>query len=193
MNCHRNWRSIGYLKQGSETQKRAFRSLQKSKVLLELSQFDPIVVGTVPLGINLPYSDIDIVCHFSGNADLRVLLNKMFSHLDSFKSWTKEYDDGLATVCVFRKLGFEYEIFLQDKPSDQQMAFRHMVQECRLLNLLGENFKVRIIELKKNGIKTEPAFATVLGLKGNPYRKLLDFENKSDLEILNKYERCICL
>ena len=53
--------------------------------------------------------------------------------------------------------------------------------EYNLLNKHGEKFRQQIIELKRQGYKTEPAFALVLGLTGDPYIELLKFEpnNKS--------------
>ena len=50
-----------------------------------------------------------------------------------------------------------------------------MLIEYRLLRERGEMFRQEIIALKKQGHKTEPAFAIALGLKGDPYRELLNF------------------
>ncbi|MGL5579695.1 MAG: DUF4269 domain-containing protein, partial [Cetobacterium sp.] len=45
-------------------------------------------------------------------------------------------------------------------------------------------FRQKIIELKKDGMKTEPAFAFLLKLEGNPYDKILELENYSDYELI---------
>lgn len=47
-----------------------------------------------------------------------------------------------------------------------------MIAEYKILQAKGEEFKQKIIELKKQGIKTEPAFGMLLGLE-NPYEELL--------------------
>lgn len=70
--------------------------------------------------------------------------------------------------------GFPIEIFGQNKPTTQQNAYLHMVAEYKILQEKGEKFKQKIIELKKQGIKTEPAFGMLLGLE-NPYEDLLKF------------------
>ena len=54
--------------------------------------------------------------------------------------------------------------------------------EYRLIQLLGADFKVRVINLKQQGHKTEPAFGKLLGLK-NPYIDLLELERKTNDEL----------
>ena len=53
-----------------------------------------------------------------------------------------------------------------------------MIIEHKLLNLYGENFTKEIVRLKKQGLKTEPAFVKVLNLEGDPYEQLLLLGNK---------------
>lgn len=43
-----------------------------------------------------------------------------------------------------------------------------------------------IIALKRDGVKTEPAFAKLLNLNGNPYEELLNLEFLTDKEIIDK-------
>lgn len=53
------------------------------------------------------------------------------------------------------------------------MLTEHMLIENEILIEKGIKFRKIIIDLKSNGIKTEPAFANLLGLTGNPYLELL--------------------
>jgi hypothetical protein len=80
-----------------------------------------------------------------------------------------------STLCRFTFQNFKFEIIGQPVPVKQQVAFRHMIHEYRILQNRDENFKARIIELKRQGLKTEPAFAHLLELTGNPYNVLLTF------------------
>jgi len=55
-----------------------------------------------------------------------------------------------------------------------------MIVEYKLLKQYGEELRKRIVSLKKQGYKTEPAFAIELNLAGDPYEALLAFEMNSD-------------
>lgn len=48
-----------------------------------------------------------------------------------------------------------------------------MIIENRILNVKGVDFKEKVKKLKSDGLKTEPAFTKLLGLKGYPYTELL--------------------
>ncbi|HRF37192.1 MAG TPA: DUF4269 domain-containing protein, partial [Saprospiraceae bacterium] len=58
-----------------------------------------------------------------------------------------------------------------------QNAYRHLLIEARLLEERGPEFRQQIIELKQQGVKTEPAFARLLGLEGDAYEALLRLES----------------
>jgi hypothetical protein len=51
-----------------------------------------------------------------------------------------------------------------------------MLIEHHLLNYYDEEFRLKIVSLKEQGYKTEPAFAKVLNLKGDPYQALLNYK-----------------
>lgn len=55
-----------------------------------------------------------------------------------------------------------------------------MLIEDIILHEKGSAFRKRIIELKSYGIKTEPAFARLLGLQGDLYSELLKLEKTID-------------
>lgn len=80
-----------------------------------------------------------------------------------------------AVIAQFDLKGFPVEIFAQDLDPIHQNAYRHMCTEYALLQRYGDDFRHQILELKKNGVKTEPAFGRLLQLQ-DPYRDLLDFE-----------------
>jgi Domain of unknown function (DUF4269) len=82
---------------------------------------------------------------------------------------------GLPTAITrFTFRGFPVEIFGQPRPVMAQSAVRHLVVEARLLRHGGVEVRQKIRRLKGQGLKTEPAFATVFTLAGDPYQTLLE-------------------
>lgn len=164
---------IDYLKSGNERQKKAFEVLTKYKIFKVLEFYSPILTGTVPIEIDIDESDLDIICEVKDKAEFEKYLNKIFSKFDlDLKIETTRINEIESTICNFEVDGIPIEIFAQNKPTTQQNAYLHMIAEYKILQEKGEDFKHKIIELKKNGIKTEPAFGILLNLE-NPYEDLI--------------------
>lgn len=170
-----DFQDIGYLKNGNERQKSAYQTLIKYHVFEKLSAFNPLLAGTIPIEIDIPVSDLDIICHWQNVTDFILLLEKSFAAEQDF-SLRKEMINGQQTVIAnFWIDDFEVEVFGQNIPSTKQNAFKHMLIEHQILQEKGDGFKQQIIELKRQGLKTEPAFAQLLELAGNPYEALLNY------------------
>ena len=171
-----NFLNIEYLKNGSTTQKKVYKIITKFNIIEQLKQFSPILVGTFPLGINIETSDIDIIGatnDFSGAFDYLV---KNFSEFHDFKIQLNDQDQIKYILCSFWIKRFRIEIFLENKNPKEQIAYKHMLIEENILNQKDENFKQKIIDLKNKGLKTEEAFGLLLGLDGDPFQKLLDYQ-----------------
>jgi hypothetical protein len=169
----KDWRDLTYLLHGTKTQRAAYYTLQKLQVFTLLAAYDPILAGTIPLDIDILGSDLDIVCHATDTEAFAHNLHDHFGHFDNFRlQYT--FVDGLPTVISqFKFKDFTIEIFGQPRPVMEQNAVRHMIAEERLLRYGGQEVRRRIRLLKEQGLKTEPAFAAVFGLPGDPYRTLL--------------------
>lgn len=169
---------LDYLKIGNERQKRAYEVLTKYKIFTILDYYSPILAGTVPIEIDVEGSDLDIVCELDFKFEKDFLDNISFSKIIPFEADLKvEYlliNGEKSIVINFILEEFPIEIFAQNKPTTQQNAYLHMTAEYKILQEKGEEFKQKIIDLKKKGIKTEPAFGMLLGLE-NPYEDLLKF------------------
>jgi hypothetical protein len=83
----------------------------------------------------------------------------------------------------FKAPEFPIEIVGQPLPVAAQQAFCHMVVEARLLRLGGEAVRQKIRQLKLQGVKTEPAFAAVFGLAGEPYHTLFQLSSLSQEQL----------
>jgi hypothetical protein len=169
-----DFEDISYLKKGSPIQQKVFALLTRSKILYHLRLFQPILTGTLPLDIFIEgKSDLDIICC---NKQLESVENILLTEYACEKDFSIERETvhgQLTLICRFEREGFPFEIFCQANESRKQYAYRHMIVEYKLLQQSGPAFKDSIIELKKAGIKTEPAFAQLLGLTGDPFEALL--------------------
>ena len=173
-----NWTDIQYLRNGNDIQRKCYSVLTELEILPLLSKYDPVVVGTIPIEIDIEGSDVDIICSVSDLTGFRELICHNFSGCHFFAD--KINDD--MYVADFEYSGIKIEIYAEDCPTQMQAGYRHMIVENRILSLGGCKFKGKVIEVKKRGIKTEPAFGKLLGLE-NPYTDLLDLEKLSDDEL----------
>lgn len=171
-----DFRNISYLKAGNQKQKAAFEVLTNNKILKNLVDFDPILVGTIPINIAIESSDLDIVCFWKNKSDFITKITNLFEKEKDFSIREIAIDNQESVVANFFISDFEIEIFGQNIPTELQNGYRHMIIEDKILQSKGENFRLEIINLKESGMKTEPAFGLLLGLRGNVYRELLDFK-----------------
>ncbi len=178
-----NWHDITYLERGTERQQRACEALRTIGVLDDLRDHGPVLVGTIPIGIDLPESDLDIICHARDAAAFSDCLERLNKNRSDFRL-RRTMHEGLASVVAdFAAEGFRIQIFGQDRPVTEQRAYRHMVVEARLLAIGGDTARRIIGQLRGGGIKTEPAFARCFRLSGNPYARLNDLYSASDGEL----------
>ena len=165
--------TLEYLKNGNPRQQLAYQELMHYNIFSKLSKFHPVLTGTIPIGIDLPQSDLDIICHCMDHDEFAEILKEAFGHENDFALHMKPINGKRTTIAHFRLPSFEIEIFGQNTPTEEQNAFRHMLVEHYFLEQKGHDFREQIIKLKENGLKTEPAFAKLLGLQGNPYEEML--------------------
>lgn len=169
---------IDYLKYGNEKQQKAFQILSDYAIFEILATFNPILVGTIPIEIDIETSDLDIICEWSEKQHFTDFLTTHFCHFTAFKCWSREIHGQDSVIANFRIEDFEVEIFGQNLHTKEQFAYKHLIIEHQILQAYGEQFKEKVIALKKGGIKTEPAFAQLLGLNGDPYLELLKVNYK---------------
>lgn len=134
-----------------------------AELFAALAPWKPTLVGTFPLGLQVEGSDLDIICEAYD--------------LDAFVLQGQRVRDARVTRLSID--GMPVEVFAQPVPIERQLAFRHMVIEGRLLTVFGTPLRESVLALKRAGVKTEPAFAQVLGIPGDPYSQLLTLESLS--------------
>ena len=67
---------------------------------------------------------------------------------------------------------------------------RPFIIEQRLIKLVP-GIKPELIRLKQNRLKTEPAFADVWSIEGDPYQAILELEVKVDKESTHLLYACL--
>lgn len=172
MNC---FKDIEYLSKGNQRQRQAYSLLRKLGVLEDLAEYDPTLIGTIPINIDIETSDLDIACCVE-NLDIFVeRVEHLYMPCEKYNIYHREVRGVASLVCSFVFEGGKFEIFAQNVPIEQQYGYRHMLIEHRILQERGECFRNKVRALKQAGMKTEPAFAKLLGLQGDPYEELLKF------------------
>ena len=61
----------------------------------------------------------------------------------------------------------------------------------RSLRIGGEPLRKKIRELKVSGLKTEPSFAKVLGLSGDPFLAFLELEDIDDDQLTELIKKSV--
>lgn len=161
--------TITYLRSGNIRQQEVFRLLTSHRIMEILAPFDPVLTGTIPLEIDLDTSDLDIICYCPDLVAFTHLLNREFGKHPDYQINESSVQGRPTVIGRFALEGRPVEIFGQHRPVREQEAFIHLVNEYRILLERGADFREQVLLLKRAGIKTEPAFAQVLGLTGDPY------------------------
>lgn len=165
--------TINYLAAGNARQQEVFHLLTSHRLMEVLKPFHAVLTGTVPLDIDVDTSDLDIICYCPDWAMFTNVLNREFIHYPDY-TLTETRIQGRPTIIgKFELKGWPVEIFGQQRPVHEQEAFIHMQNEYRVLHERGADFREEVVKLKRAGVKTEPAFAQVLGLTGDPYVAML--------------------
>lgn len=168
----RNWRDISYLATGTPRQQAAYTALTRLGLCTDLQAYDPVLIGTIPLAIDIAGSDLDIACEAHDLAAFARQLIARYRDAQSFRLAHKSIRDLPTVVATFRYADFDVQLFAQPQPVVAQYGYRHLLVEARLLALGGERARQTIRRLKGSGMKTEPAFARYFGLSGDAYERL---------------------
>lgn len=161
-------------------------SLMRSKVLNALASYNPLIAGTFPLGLEDAGSDLDILVETHNFDAFSTEISSKLGSFTDFKSYKMKIQGIETLVANFSFEGVPYEVFAQPIPAVAQKAYRHFHAEERLLHLGGRSLQESVLKRKIGGLKTEPAFAEVLRLNGDPYESLLEFQQLSEQEIIKR-------
>ncbi|MFB9328359.1 DUF4269 domain-containing protein [Paenibacillus aurantiacus] len=172
--------TIEYLRAGTARQIDTYGAITRLGILERLSDYRPVLCGTIPIGIDIEDSDLDIIMEVHDAERFLAIVCREYGHLSDFKTAQLKVRDVPTVTANFRYDGFEFELFGQPVQVKAQHAYRHMMIE-HLLLAARPGLKETILQLKRQGMKTEPAFALALGLAGDPYEALLRYGEEAGL------------
>ncbi|GAB3737810.1 DUF4269 domain-containing protein [Hymenobacter agri] len=177
--------TLRYLHHGNRRQQRAHAILTALGLWTVLADFLPVLAGTIPLDIDIPGSDLDVLCEVPTIETQRFieLLQKHYGHRAGFRLTQPVINGKASIICNFRYWNREIEVFGQAVSTARQNGYRHLLVEASVLAAGGEEWRRAVRQLKKQGLKTEPAFANLLQLSGDPYVALLELEGKTIAEL----------
>jgi hypothetical protein len=81
--------SIDYLSIGNPRQQEVYKVLTTYRIMERLECYQPILVGTIPLSIDIESSDLDIVCCSPEPTAFSAHLTGAFAQYEQFKIETK--------------------------------------------------------------------------------------------------------
>jgi hypothetical protein len=175
----KDWTDLSYLQNGTPRQLAAFHCLRKLDIMRQLKEYHPVLVSTVCIDIDIESSDLDIICEVSQPVEFTRQITTFYGGLPNFELREARSENN-SVVAEFEFENFVIEIFGQLLAVEKQAAYRHLSVMHRLLMIGGEAMRESIRQLKRQGLKSEPAFARYLGLSGDPYQVLLELERMSD-------------
>ena len=110
-----NFLNLAYLKSGNPKQQSAYQILNENRIIEQLAEFKPILVGTIPINIDIENSDLDIICYVQDKEKFRQSLLSHFQQEKDFK--ISENQTLNALKANFFIEDFEIEVFCQNIPT----------------------------------------------------------------------------
>lgn len=180
-----DWKDLRYLQTGTARQREAYAAIVRLGILAALEAYGPVLAGTIPLDVDTAGSDLDLICQVPA-AELDAfgeLLRRLYGARPGFRLRHTRWQELPTVVAGFAAEGFAWEVFGQPRPVAEQQAVRHLRVEHAVLQAGGEAWRQAVRQLRQQGLKTEPAFAQLLRLPGDPYAALLTLEALSPAEL----------
>ncbi|HLZ70762.1 MAG TPA: DUF4269 domain-containing protein [Dehalococcoidia bacterium] len=150
---HSRFLTIDYLREGTPRQQAAHAAMARLGVLERLATYAPLLAGTIPLDVDTPDSDLDLLCQVPEHefAAFEAVARAAFGRCDGFAVHRAEHQELPSAIVRFRAEGFAFELFGQPLPARQQQGFRHLLAEARLLAAASSEAGPAIRTLKLGG------------------------------------------
>ncbi len=170
------------MKTGNQRQMNAYKAIDELGLFEDLRLYKPVLCGTIPIGIDVESSDLDIIMEVKELKSFQQKLYDLYGRQHRFIMERKMIREREVVKANFMFKGFIFELFGQNQPVHNQNAYLHMLIEYELLRK-NPHLKNQVIELKQRGFKTEPAFCLLLDIPGDPYAGLIQYGIKKGIVI----------
>jgi hypothetical protein len=110
-----DWRDITYLTRGSSRQSKAYAVLGALEVFEILRADDPVLVGTIPIAVDIETSDLDISCAVYDPAAFEREVTAAFGSCEGFRVERKTVEGVPRVVADFFYAGFPIQVFGQPR------------------------------------------------------------------------------
>ncbi|WP_413465989.1 DUF4269 domain-containing protein [Metabacillus litoralis] len=160
------------MKTGNRKQQDAYSVIMELNIFHELRTYNPVLCGTLPIGIDVEGSDLDIIMEVQELEHFTEQLQTLYNNKDNFTLKRTIIRGREVVKATFFFNNFEFELFGQTQLVHKQNAYLHMIIEHKLLQKVP-NLKEKVINLKIQGYKTEEAFCKLLDITGDPYEGLI--------------------
>ena len=118
-----NFLDPAYLAAGNQRQRAAHRVLSELRIFETLAPYHAMLSGTIPLAIDIPESDLDVLCEVDDFDGYSEALQAAYGDRPDFHLSTfKQGRDGPYRTASFGHGGFVIEIFGQALPVSKQGA-----------------------------------------------------------------------
>ncbi|RWZ49771.1 DUF4269 domain-containing protein [Halobacillus fulvus] len=168
------------MKNGSRKQRDAYTAINELRLIQQLKNYQPVLCGTIPLGIDLDTSDLDIIMEVEDLNLFERTIHHLYRNKPAFYMKRTNIRGREVVKANFWFNNFEFELFAQHQPVHQQNAYLHMLIEYKLLQN-DPTLKEKILQLKKQGYTTEEAFCKRLNISGDPYEGLIRYGRKTKM------------
>jgi predicted metalloenzyme YecM len=166
-----------------ENNKPVYNAILDLNIFSHINMYEPLIVGTFPLGIPTGESDVDILLNAEDFQAAHQTIHGLVNHHKDYSYKSNTYRNTKYLIYSFTHNRVPFEIYVQNKSTVKQYGFRHFFLEERILQLAKPDWRKKLVQLRADGLKTEPAFAQLLNLPGDPYESLLSLYDKNDLEL----------
>jgi hypothetical protein len=105
------------MKKGTDRQQKAYAVIMELDILNDMNTYHPVLCGTLPIGIDITGSDLDIIMEVQELAPFEELIQTLYNKKDGFTIKRKTINGKEVVMANFTFSGFVLSLSCLDKPN----------------------------------------------------------------------------